>query len=560
MAVILNSIDMNWLNELFFGESIAHSIFAISLVIALGVVLGRIKIKGISIGMTWILFAGIFVSHFGMRVDDTILKILKEFGLILFVYSIGLQVGPSFFSSFRKGGVKYNLLALIGILASVAVTYILHLATKVPMPAMVGIMSGAVTNTPGLGAAQQTAIDLFGADDPSIATGYAVAYPLAVVGAILTIVILKNLFKVDIAKEREELTRSESSGTNATRFTLIVTNNEINGLTISEIRDKVQRNFVITLIKRKSGEEEMAKADSKIFLGDRVKMITSSAAQPIVIEMFGELDKSGDWKEINTQFVSRKIVITNSAINGKNLAQLRLRSYGVNITKVSRSGVDFMAGANLELRVGDRVTMVGTTQSIDIVEKKLGNSIKQLDTPNLFQLFIGILLGVALGTLPIVIPGMPQPIKIGLAGGPLIVAILMSCFGPRYKIVTYTTNSASLMLREIGISIFLACVGISAGESFVPTVINGGYLWILYGLIITMIPLLIMGFVGRKFMKINYILLSGIMSGTMTSPATLAYANEMSDNDIPSVSYATVYPLTMFMRVLIAQLMILLFV
>ena len=551
---------MNWLNELFFGGSIAHSIFVISLVIAIGVVLGRIKIKGVSIGMTWILFAGILVSHFGMRVDDTILKILKEFGLILFVYSIGLQVGPSFFSSFKKGGVKYNLLALIGIISSVVVTYLLHIVTKVPMPAMVGIMSGAVTNTPGLGAAQQTSIDLFGVDDPSIATGYAVAYPLAVVGAILTIVILKNLFKVDITKEREELTRSESSGTNATRFTLIATNNDVNGLTISEIREKAQRNFVITLIKRKSGEEVMAQADSKIFLGDRVKVITSSSAQPVVTEIFGELDKSGDWKEINTQFVSRKIVITNSSVNGKNLAQLRLRSYGVNITKVSRSGVDFMAGANLELRVGDRVTMVGTAQSIDIVEKKLGNSVKQLDTPNLFQLFVGILLGVALGTLPIVIPGMPQPIKIGLAGGPLIVAILMSCFGPRYKIVTYTTNSASLMLREVGISIFLACVGISAGESFVSTVINGGYMWIIYGLIITMVSLLITGFIGRKFMKINYITLSGIMSGTMTSPATLAYANEMSENDIPSVSYATVYPLTMFMRVLVAQLMILLFV
>ncbi len=551
---------MSWFGELFFGHGVAHSILMLAIVIAAGVALGKIKIKGISLGVTWILFAGIAFAHFGMRVDAEILHIFKEFGLILFVYSIGLQVGPAFFSSFKKGGMTLNMLAMGIVLLGVLTTYVLHCVTDIPLPTMVGIMSGAVTNTPGLGAAQQANMEVTGMDNPDIATGYAVAYPLAVVGIIFTILVMRYIFQVNLKKEEERAmaldTTQESS---ARQLSLQVTNAALDGKKVGDIHDMIQRNFVISRLRKADGTVKLVNAETLLHTGDDVLVITSQAATRAITTFIGkEVDLK--WKQINNQFISRRILITKSELNGKTLSQLRLRSFGVSITRVNRSGIDLVASSGLQLQIGDRVTVVGTEQAIAEVEKKLGNSLKRLNHPNLFPIFIGIVLGVILGSIPFAFPGMPQPVKLGLAGGPLIVAILISRFGPKYKLVTYTTMSANLMLREIGISLFLACVGLGAGETFIDTIVAGGYKWVGYGVLITLIPIMAIGIIGRKFYKLNYFTLSGLIAGSMTDPPALAYANDLAGNDIPAVSYATVYPLTMFLRVLCAQLMILMLV
>ena len=550
---------MSWLKELFFGHSIAHSILMLAIVIAIGIVLGKIKIKGISLGVTWILFTGIAFSHFGMRVDGEILHIFKEFGLILFVFSIGLQVGPGFFSSFKKGGMTMNFLALGIVLLGCIITYIIHLLTDIPMPTMVGIMSGAVTNTPGLGAAQQANIDITGIDNPDIATGYAVAYPLAVVGIIATILFVRYIFRINMAnEEKSALDADNTQESLARQLSLKVTNPALNGLKVGVIHDLIQRNYVISRIRHADGEVKMVNAETILHCGDDILVITSQAAVPAITAFIGE-EIDIEWKQLNTQFISRRILITRSELNGKSLAQLRLRSFGVSITRINRAGIDLVATPSLHLQIGDRVTVVGTQSAIAEVEKKLGNSLKRLNHPNLFPIFIGIALGVILGSIPFMFPGIPQPVKLGLAGGPLIVAILLSRFGPKYKLVTYTTMSANLMLREVGIALFLACVGLGAGETFVDTIVNGGYKWVGYGILITLIPILTMGIIGRKICKLNYFTLSGVIAGSMTDPPALAYANDMAGNDIPAVGYATVYPFTMFLRVLCAQLMILMF-
>lgn len=554
------NVAMNWIQELFFGEGVAHSILVLAMVIAVGVSLGKVKIKGISLGVTWILFAGIAFAHFGMRVDDHILHIIKEFGLILFVYSIGLQVGPGFFSSFRKGGLTLNMLAAGIVLLGVAVTYVIHLVTDIALPTMVGIMSGAVTNTPGLGAAQQANMDITGVDNPDIATGYAVAYPLAVVGIICTIVFLRFLFRVNLKQEEQQAMASDDSQeSSARRLSLRVVNPSLDGKKVGEIHDMLQRNFVISRMRCRDSGVKMVNAETILHTGDEILIITSQTAVPAITTFIGE-EVDIEWNQMNTQFISRRILITKPDINGKTLAQLRLRSFGVSITRINRSGIDLVAGPSLPLQIGDRVTVVGTQSAIAEVEKILGNSLKRLNHPNLFPIFMGITLGVILGSIPFAFPGIPQPVKLGLAGGPLIVAILISRFGPKYKLMTYTTMSANLMLREVGIGLFLACVGLGAGESFVETILSGGYKWVGYGILITLIPILLIGIIGRKFCKLNYFTLSGLIAGSMTDPPALAYANEMAGNDIPAVGYATVYPLTMFLRVLCAQLMILLLV
>ncbi len=536
----------------------AHSIVMLAIVIAAGIALGKVKVKGISLGVTWILFAGIALAHFGMRVDEEVLHIFKEFGLILFVYSIGLQVGPGFFSSFKKGGITLNMLAVGIVLLGVVVTYIIHIFTDIPIPTMVGIMSGAVTNTPGLGAAQQANMDITGVNNATIATGYAVAYPLAVVGIIGSILVLRRIFRVNLKQEEDSAMAVDSSQKNAAqRISLRVTNPALNGMKVGDMRDMIQRNFVVSRIRNAQGTIKMVNAETLLHTGDDVLIITSQSAIPTLTAFVGE-KVDIEWKQIDMQFISRRILITKPELNGKTLSQLRLRSFGVSITRVNRSGIDLVASPGLSLQIGDRVTVVGTEQSIAVVEKKLGNSLKRLEHPNIFAIFFGIVLGVILGSIPIVFPGIPHPVKLGLAGGPLIVAILISRFGPKYKLVTYTTMSANLMLREVGIALFLACVGLGAGETFLETIINGGYKWVGYGALITIIPLLAIGIVGRKFFKMNYFTLSGLMSGAMTDPPALAYANDMAGNDIPAVGYATVYPLTMFLRVLCAQLMILL--
>ena len=555
---------MNWLTELITGTGIAHSILLLSVVIAIGLSLGKVKIFGISLGTTWILFFGIFLGHFGLQINPEVLHFMKEFGLILFIYSIGMQVGPSFFSSFKKGGITLNLLATGVVFLGVITAYIIHLITDTPISTMVGILSGAVTNTPGMGAAQQTFTDITGAADPTIATAYAVAYPLGVVGIILTLVLFRYIFKINPEKEKANLdSQSETKLTEANMFSLVVENPAIVNKPLHEIKKLIEKEFVISrVLHLKSGELVVPKTDTVLEENDKVLVVSNLQNIDQIEALIGQridMDRT-QWNKLDSQLVSRRIAITKSGINGKSIGQLKLRNlFGINITRVNRAGVDLIAEPGLKLQLGDRVTVVGSEASIAEVEKFLGNSLKRLREPNLIAIFIGISLGVLLGSIPFTIPGIPQPVKLGLAGGPLIVSILISKFGPKYKLVTYTTMSANLMLREIGIAIFLACVGIGAGEGFVETIITGGYKWIGYGAIITVLPLLIIGTIGRKVYKINYFVLMGMISGSMTDPPALAFANSTAGNDVPAVSYATVYPLTMFLRVITAQLLILMF-
>jgi putative transport protein len=558
--------NMGWLESLFFSNElsgsigIAHSVLILALVISIGILCGKIKIAGISLGVTWILFVGITFSHFGMRLNGQLLHFVQEFGLILFIYSIGLQVGPGFFSSLKKSGLQLNLLAGSVVLLGVIVTYVLYKVTGLPITTMAGVMSGAVTNTPGLGAAQQACRDLTGADNPDISTGYAIAYPLAVVGIVATIIAFRYLFKINMEKEEKAaLSASEGSRDEPRRLSLRLGNPALNGKKVGDIHDLINRNYVISRVRHKDGTVEVAHSDTLLYLGDEMLVVTSVAAVPAVTAFIGE-EVNIEWMNHSTQLISRRILITKSALNGASLDQLRIRSLGVNITRVNRSGVDLVAYPSLRLQIGDRLTVVGVEPAIAEVEKKLGNSLKRLNTPNLFPLFLGIFLGVILGSIPFTFAGIPQHVKLGLAGGPLVVSILISYFGPKFKLVTYTTMSANLMLREVGITLFLACVGLGAGERFVDTLMSGGYKWIGYGALITLIPITLASLVGRLFLKLNYFTLSGLIAGSMTDPPALAYANEAAGNDLPSVSYATVYPLTMFLRVVCAQLLILLLI
>ena len=561
---------MDWLNELVFGTGIAHSMFVFALVISIGIMFGRIKIFGVSLGITWILFVGIAFGHFGLNIDPTILHFMKEFGLILFVYSIGMQVGPSFFSSFKKGGLTLNMLAMSIVFLGVITTYILHLVTNLPLSTMVGILSGAVTNTPGLGAAQQTFYDMKVSVNPALAKeyaeismGYAVAYPLGVVGVISSLILFRYIFKIKLSKETKELDNlDESKYTEAQMFSLKISNPAVFGKALSEVKSFIDKEFVVSRVKHAVGDN-LEVADPKTILNKDDIVLVVSNLQNIdsISALLGskvEMDQS-DWSELDDELVSRRIIITKSEINGRTIRNLKLRSlYGINVTRVNRAGLDLIGDPKLELQLGDRLTVVGSKNSVAKVESFLGNSLKRLRQPNLVSIFIGIALGMLLGSIPFMLPGIPQPVKLGLAGGPLIVSILISKFGPRYKMVTYTTMSANLMLREIGISLFLACVGLEAGNGFVETIVNGGYVWVGYGFIITIVPLFIVGTIGRLVFKLNYFTLMGLVSGSMTNPPALSFANATAGNDAPAVSYATVYPLTMFLRVVTAQILILL--
>lgn len=555
---------MDWLVELITGTDIAHSILLLSVVISVGLLLGKVKIFGISLGTTWILFFGIFLGHFGLKINPEVLHFIKEFGLILFIYSIGMQVGPSFFSSFKQGGITLNLLATGVVFLGVITAYVIHLITGTPIATMVGILSGAVTNTPGLGAAQQTYTDITGTTDPTIATAYAIAYPLGVVGIILTLVLFKHLFKINPEKEKADLdSQSDTKLTEANMFSLVVENPAIVNKPLHEIKKLIEKEFVISrVLHAKSGKLVVPQTDTVLEENDKVLVVSNLKNIELIEALIGQridMDRA-QWNKLDSQLISRRISITKSDINGKSIGELKLRNlYGINVTRVNRAGVDLIAEPRLQLQIGDRVTVVGSEESIANVEKFLGNSLKRLREPNLISIFIGISLGVLLGSIPFTIPGIPQPVKLGLAGGPLIVSILISKFGPKYKLVTYTTMSANLMLREIGIAVFLACVGIGAGEGFVETILSGGYKWIGYGAIITVLPLIIIGIIGRKVYKVNYFVLMGMISGSMTDPPALAFSNSTAGSDVPAVSYATVYPLTMFLRVVTAQLMILIF-
>lgn len=551
---------MDWLYSLFFGSSVAHAVLTFALVITVGILLGKIKIKGVSLGITWILFVGIIFSHFGMTVDNDVRHFVQEFGLILFVFSIGLQVGPGFFASFKHGGMTLVGCATAIVLLGVLTTYVIHIATGTPIPTMVGILSGAVTNTPGLGAAQQAYADASGVNDPSIALGYAVAYPLGVVGIILSMIFIRYALRIDFKKEDEGLAELANEQKLAEKVSVEFTNQIIEGRSVEYVRDLVNRQFVISRVMHPDGSITMADADTKIHLGDRLWVICQAEDVEAVVAFLGhrvELTDE-DWgnNTPNAELISRRILITKSSINGKKFSDLRLRTkYGITITRVNRAGMDLIPYQGLELQVGDRVMVVGPAKSVAKVADVLGNSLKKLDHPNLITIFVGIALGVLLGSIPLM--NVPQPVKLGLAGGPLIVAILIGRFGTHFHLVTYTTASANLMLREVGIALFLAAVGIGAGDGFVEAVVNGGYRWIGYGFIITVVPILIVAIIARLRLKMNYYTLMGLIAGSTTDPPALAYANATAGNDMPAVGYSTVYPMVMFLRVLTAQIFIL---
>ena len=560
-------MDFTWLKTVVMGPSIAHTVFILALVIASGIALSRIKIKGVSFGMTWILFTGIVAGHFlgAESIHHYTLHFIKEFGLILFVFFIGLQVGPGFFSSLKSGGLKLISLAALVILLGAITTYVIHLITGEPLPTMVGVMSGAVTNTPGLGAAQQAFADAGGAADKaladSISLGYAVAYPLGVIGIIMSMIIMRYVLRIDFKKEDEGLAAMSKETNLPHRYSVEFTNEMLDGKTIAIAHMLINRQFVVSRIMHRSGEIVMADGNSQLSVGDRLRIICSEEDSEAILAFFGKpiemtADEWGATAMQSTPLVSRRILITREDVNGKTFADLRLRTrYGINITRVHRAGVDLIPYQGMELQVGDKVMVVGPEAAVAAAEKALGNSLKKLDHPNLFPIFIGIALGVLLGSLPLM--NVPQPVKLGLAGGPLIVAILIGRFGPHFKMVTYTTMSANLMLREIGLAMFLAAVGLGAGDGFVEAIINGGYKWIGYGVIITVLPLILVALLARLKFKVNYYTMMGLMSGAMTDPPALGFANQSSGNDMPAIGYATVYPVVMFLRVLTAQLMML---
>lgn len=551
---------MDWLYDLFFGSGIAHAVLTFALAITLGILLGRVKIGGVSLGVTWVLFVGIALSHFGMTVDGGILRFVKEFGLILFVFSIGLQVGPGFFSSFKQGGMTLVGCAAAIVLLGVATACVLHLATDTPIPTMVGILSGAVTNTPGLGAAQQAYADASGVGDPTIALGYAVAYPLGVVGIIVSMIVVRYALRVKFEKEDEGLAALSREHKPAAKVSVEFTNKALDGRTVAQLRELVNRQFVISRIRRADGTVEMADAGSIVRPGDRLWVISSGEDTEAIAAFLGRCVEMTDEEWGNNtphaELISRRILITRPSVNGKRFSDLRLRTrYGITITRVNRAGVDLIPYQGLELQVGDRVMVVGTEKAVRQVAALLGNSLKKLDQPNLLTIFVGIALGVLLGSIPLL--NVPQPVKLGLAGGPLIVAILIGRFGTHFHLVTYTTVSANLMLREMGIALFLAAVGIGAGDGFIDAIVGGGYRWIGYGVIITLVPLLIVAFAARLWLGMNYYTLMGLIAGSTTDPPALAYANATAGNDMPAVAYSTVYPVVMFLRVLTAQIFIL---
>lgn len=552
---------MEWISKLLFSEGIAQSVLVLSLVISVGIILSRIKIKGISLGITWILFSGIIFSNLGFLPSKDILHFVKEFGLILFVYSIGLQVGPGFFSSFKKGGLKLNMLAAAIVVTGVIVTIIIHIFSDIPLHTMAGIMSGAITNTPGLGAAQQTFFDLNGVSDPSIATGYAVAYPLGVVGIILSIIFLKSIFRIDSKGEYEKYISNEGDNPEETiKQSFKVANPQLFNLKINQLKKYSDKPFVISRYKTPDGSITIAGADTLLMSGREVLVILRKSDKDAFSALFGEesLYNDDEWMTYDMNVIPRRVLVTKEAVHGKSLASLKLgKAFGIIVTRINRAGVDLVPRPDLRLQIGDRLTVVGSADSVEAAAKVIGNSQKRLREPNLAAIFIGIAAGILLGSIPFLIPGIPQPVKLGLAGGPLIVAILISKFGPKFKLVTFTTMSANLMLREIGISLFLACVGLEAGKGFVDTILNGnGWLWMVYGFAITVLPILIVGFIAKRFIKLNFFSVMGLIAGSTTDPPALAFSGKTAGNDIPAVTYATVYPLTMFLRVLFAQLLI----
>ena len=552
---------MDWLNSLFFGTGVPHSIFILTLAIAGGISLSHhLKFKGITLGITWILFCAIAMSHFGMHLDPMVETFAKDFGLILFVYSIGLQVGPSFFSSFGKGGIKLNMLALSIVLLGCVTAYVISLLSGVDIATMTGVLFGAVTNTPGLGAAQQAFADITGNANPNIASGYAMAYPLGVVGIITVILAMRWFFRIKLDKEEARVAAESEVQKEVQYMDVLLTNPQVEGAHIRDLSQLVHMNLIVSRLVRPDGEDELPDVDTVLHVGDRIRVVVDKENEKSILLLGMETSLPTDHKA-HAHLVSRHIIVTKNELNGKRIGDLNVRAtYHVSITRIRRAGVELLATRDLYLQLGDRITVVGEERAVDKVEQLFGNSTKRLDVPNLASIFLGIALGVLAGVVPIMLPGLAQPFKLGIAGGSLIIAILMSCFGPKLHIITYTTSSANLMIREIGIAMFLAAVGFGAGKTFIPTLLDGGYMWIGYGVIITLLPLLIVGTIARLWLKLDYFTLMGLIAGSTTDPPALAYATTVSSaNDRAAVAYSTVYPLTMFLRVLTGQLMILLF-
>ena len=572
---------MEWFQNLFTSiDSVAHIVFIYSLVIAVGVALGKIKLGGISLGVTFVLFAGILVGHlykvFGpadvpYAVPEEVLHFIQEFGLILFVYCIGLQVGPGFFESFKKGGITLNMMALsivaLNVLTMLALYYLVF-DTSNPknLPMLVGVLSGAVTNTPGLGAANEALRGVFGDNlstvmaGDQIASGYACAYPLGVVGIILATIIIRFVCKIDLQEEERKIQQEIDANPHSKphRMNVKVTNRSIAGKTLREIHTFLSRDFVCSFYKK--GEEYiLPNGETVLAVGDTMRIVCAEDDAEAVVAFIGESVEDMEWEAQNLPTISKRILVTQPSVNGKTFGQMHFSSlHGVNVTRITRTGMDIFASRNLRLQIGDRLMVVGPEDAVNRVAGILGNSIKRLDHPNVGAIFIGIMLGMVLGSIPLAISGIPNPVKLGLAGGPLIVAILIGRFGYKLKLVSYTTTSANLLLREIGLILFLASVGIKAGANFWNTVTVGDgitYVWV--GFIITLLPLLIVGLVARIRFKVNYFTLMGFIAGSCTDPPALAFAQQTAGNDAPSVGYSTVYPLTMFLRILSAQIIIL---
>jgi len=550
---------MDWLFSLVLNDSVAHTVLVYALVIALGVSLGKIRICGVSLGVAFVLFVGIVFGHFGLTVNENLRLFIKDFGLILFVFAVGMDVGPSFFSSFKKDGIQMNIAAVSVVFLDIAAAMILRLifSDKISMPIMVGILTGATTNTPSLGAAQE-ALRYLSIQEP-IALGYAAAYPLGVIGAISALILIRVICKINIDDENRKIENAHNSKEQPEIYSVLLANPAIANRSLGDIKRLAGRNFVISRIKR--GDEYFTPLADTILLQNDVLRILSTPSEREAVTVFIGKETEDDWKASENIFVSRTIIITQDKINGKTLSSLGLRSaFGVNATRVTRSGMDLLATPGLTLQIGDSLTVMGEHAAIKKVEQLLGNTLKRLNEPYIFTIFIGILLGVILGSIPIYIPNMLMPMKLGLAGGPLIVAILIGRFGYKLKLVTYITQSANLMLREVGICLFLASVGIGAGSKLIETLISeNGLLWLLCGFLITLLPLLIVGFFARKFARFNYLTLMGVLSGSRTSLPLLTYSNSQATGDAPAVGYSTVYPLTMFLRILSAQVLILAF-
>ncbi len=549
---------MEWLYSLFIEHSALQAVVGLSLISAIGRGLGKIHVCGISLGVTFVFFAGILAGHFGLSIDPQMLNYAESFGLIIFVYALGLQVGPGFFSSFRKGGVTLNMLAIAVVILGTFLAVVCSYTTGVSLPNMVGILCGATTNTPALGAAQQT-LKQMGLESSTPALGCAVAYPLGVIGVILAVLLIRKLLV-----RREDLEVQEKDDANKTYIAAFqVHNPAIFNKSIKDIAHMSYPKFVISRLWR-DGNVSIPTSEKIIKEGDRLLVVTSEKDALALTVLFGEQENTDwnkediDWNAIDSQLISQRIVVTRPELNGKKLGALRLRNhYGINISRVYRSGVQLLATPELTLQLGDRLTVVGEAAAIQNVEKVLGNAIKSLKEPNLVAVFVGIILGLALGAVPFSIPGISTPVRLGLAGGPIIVGILIGTFGPRLHMITYTTRSANLMLRALGLSLYLACLGLDAGAHFFDTVFRPeGLLWIGLGFGLTLVPTVLVGFFAFKIMKIDFGSVSGMLCGCMANPMALNYANDTIPGDNPSVAYATVYPLSMFLRVIIAQVLL----